>query len=632
MREDNYWKRLQSQKLSRRRLLAGTVAAGAGAAGLAVVGCGGEEEGPAAATPAAATPTAVAGGQPPLTTVGTRGGTNRGFNYDSLVLDTRDPHQTRLGPMYNTQSYIFSKVLNYFDEIEQIMWPDLSSDADGNPAMPEQVDDLTYVIRVRPNARFHDTPKIRQDWPDTAGRPVTAEDVKYSIERQLNTESPKSALYYRRYQWETIDNIEVVDDHTLRITTKKPCSPFVHFLADRNAFIIPRELVDPDTDDMDADNKMVGSGPFLFDKVEALRILRVVRNPDWFAADDNPENMGTGRPFLDAVEISYPPESDSVVETAFKTKQVDGAGFTDQGNTYRVFDGVPGLELDEGTGTTGGLASSVLIDRPPFNDIRLRKAISQAMDRHALGEQLFPAAPGHPRFLLSGPVCWPITRWAVPQDKLATYPGYRYGPGERDEDIADAIKLFEAAGGPESLSTIRILFTSIPPTIPEKVLPQVVRQLEQNLKVKVQADVDRTGYTEIIACLSRAIGGAPAEACALTFSYDNGFTDLDDWLYAYHHSEGGLNASRVADELLDQWLEDQRGEFDYEKRREIGLKIQDRLLTEILNGYRYFNDIGRGVRRPYVKNSRNWPWFGVAYWFANVWLDSTDPQFQGRPG
>jgi peptide/nickel transport system substrate-binding protein len=628
MREGNYWTRLRTQKLSRRRLLAGAVAAGAGAAGLAAVGCGGGEEGGGGA--GGATPTAVVGGQPTLTSAAVRGGTYRGFNYDSLVLDTRDPHQTRLGPMYNTQSYIFSKVLNYFDETQQIIWPDLSSDADGNPAMPEQVDDLTYVIRVRPTARFHDTPQIQQDWPETAGRPVTAEDIKFSIERQVNPQSPKRALYYRRHQWETVDKIEVVDDHTLRITTKKPCSPFIHFLADRNSFIIPRELVDPSTDDMNADNKMVGSGPFILDELKALQKLRVVRNPNWFAADDNPENMGTRRPFLDAVEISYPPESDSVVETAFKTKQVDAAGFTDQGNLYRVMEEVAGVELGE-IGTSGGLASALLIDRPPFNDVRVRKAVNQAQDRHALGEQMYPAAAGHPRVLLSGTICWPVVRWAIPQDKLATYPGYRFGPGERDADIADARQLFEAAGGRDGVGPINILFSTIPPTISQKVLPQVVRQLEQNLGAEIQTAVDQTGYTEIIACLSRAIAGAPAEGCVFTWSFDNGFTDLDDWLYSYFHTGGGLNSYPLSDELVDQWLDDQRAEFDYEKRREIGWKIQDRLQAEIVPGYRYFNDIGRSLRRPYTKNARNWPWFGPAYWFANVWLDSTHADFSGRP-
>jgi len=354
-----------------------------------------------------------------------------------------------------------------------------------------------------------------------------------------------------------------------------------------------------------------------------------VRNPDWFAADDNPEGIGTGRPFLDAVEITYPPESDSVLETAFKTKQVDVVTFTDQGNTYRVFDEIAGLRMTE-IGITGGLASAFLIDRPPFNDVRLRRAVSWGQDRNAIGEQMFPPAPGHPRFLLSGAIGWPIVRWAIPQEQLATYRGYRYGPGEREEDIAEARKLFEAAGGREGVGPIRILFSSIPPTIPEKALPQVERQLNENLGAEVQTDIDRTGYTEIIACLSRAIAGSPAEACVFTWSYDNGFTDLDDWLYSYFHSKGGLNSYPLTDELIDQWLDDQREEFDYEARREIGLKIQDRL-DEILPGMRYVNNIQRSLQRPYLRNGREWPWFGVAYWFANVWLDANDPQFQGRP-
>lgn len=623
MRADNYWKRLREGRVSRRRLLAGAATAGAGAAGLALVGCGGEGE------DGTAEPTAVTTGQPPLEPVVTRGGTVRSFNYDSLVLDTRDPHQTRLGPMYNIQSRVFSKILNYFDEFQQIMWPDLSAGADGGPGMPEQVDELTYIIRLRPNARFHDTPTIRRDFPQTAGRPVVADDVKFSIERQINPDSPKRALYYRRHQWETVDKIEVVDDHTLRITTKKPCAPFIHFLADRNSFIIPGELVDEETDEMNADEKMVGSGPFMLDRLEALRIARWVRNPDWFAADDNPEGMGTGRPFVDAVEVTYPPESDSVIETAFKTKQVDSVTFEDQGNHFRVFDEVPGLRMVD-VGLTGGLASALLIDRPPFNDVRVRKAVAWAQDRNALGEQAYPPPPGYPRFLLSGSIAWPIVRWATPQEDLAKVRGYRYGPGEREEDIAEARKLWEAAGGSDGVGPIRILFSTVPPWIAEKILPQVERQLRENLGAEVRSEVDQTGYTEIIACLSRSIGGAPSEGCVFTWSFDNGFTDLDDWLYAYFHSEGGLNSYPLRDDLIDQWLDEQREEFEYEKRRELGLQIQDRL-TEILPGMRYFNAIQRTLQRPYLRNGLSWPWFGAGYWSANVWLDSSDPQFQGRP-
>ena len=130
----------------------------------------------------------------------------------------------------------------------------------------ETPDNLTYIVKVRPNVRFHDTEKIRKDFPQVAGRELTAEDVRYSIERQLNTESPKAGLYYRMGQWETLDKIELIDPMTIKFVTKRPTAPFIHYLADTHNFIIARELVDPDEDDMDSPDKMIGTGPFILDK------------------------------------------------------------------------------------------------------------------------------------------------------------------------------------------------------------------------------------------------------------------------------------------------------------------------------------------------------------------------------
>src|SRR3990172_8598240 len=171
MERDSYWHRL-NQRLSRRRVLGGMAT---GAAGVALAACaggkkGGEEtEGGGAATP-------QPGEQPPLTKAASRGGTYRALGYDPLALDSRDPHHTRLGPQYNVQSAVYSKLLMYEDELKQEMVADLSASPDGTgPGMPEVVDELTYVVRIRPNATFHDTPEIQSKFPDPAGRAVSPE-------------------------------------------------------------------------------------------------------------------------------------------------------------------------------------------------------------------------------------------------------------------------------------------------------------------------------------------------------------------------------------------------------------------------------------------------------------------------
>jgi ABC-type transport system substrate-binding protein len=112
----------------------------------------------------------------------------------------------------------------------------------------------------------------------------------------------------------------------LRITTKSPTAPFVHYLADTNAFIIPREVVDPAKDDMNFLDKMVGTGPFILDNFIGLQVVSCVRNPDWFAKDDLADKGLPDRPIIDAYETAWTPQDDTAIELAFRSKQIDWTG------------------------------------------------------------------------------------------------------------------------------------------------------------------------------------------------------------------------------------------------------------------------------------------------------------------
>lgn len=554
---------------------------------------------------------------------GSRGGVYRAFNFDALALDTFDPHQTQFGPVYNMHSAVFSKVLKYDDEVQQIMSPDL---ADG---MPEQVDELTYVVRLRRTARFHDTPRIRRMFPSVAGRPVTADDVKYSIERQIDPASPQRARYHRAGQWSVVERIEVEDPHTLRIVTKAPVAPFLHFLADRNAFIIPRELVDED-DEMNGPERMVGSGPFMLDEFKPVEVVRVVRNPQWFAADDLRDSLGAGRPFLDGYESLWDPQSDSTMEAAFLDRQVDVASFLDQSNIERVVRDRPELVLLE-WGIAGYVNTRLRVDRPPFEDERVRRALHLAVDRKRLAEQIFKGSPGKRGFQLSGPVAWPIVRWAIPQEDLEKKPGYRADPEGRAEDQAEARKLWEAAKSDgRAPDVIEALFAGQPRFIPEVALPEMQRMLMETLGVRVQAQVDGTGYTRLFQCLSRNRASDSEGTCAFTWGFDNGWIDLDDWVYPYFHSQGTMNSFGLRDDQLDAMLEAQRREFDFDRRRELGLNIQHFLLDRVNARLEYASPVARALLWPYVKNAFTSTWLGDNFRFADVWLDRSDPSIQGR--
>jgi peptide/nickel transport system substrate-binding protein len=616
MDADGYWARLGKRRISRRRLLGGAVVAGAGLAAAPLVGCGGGEGGgEEPATAATSTPVAGVGRIEPATTPG---GTMRFFTYEALPLDTLDPHQSQFGPLGNLHSSDFSKVLQYWDTYEGVIETDLAQ------TMPEQPDDLTYIIKLWPNVTFHDTPQIRDNLKDIApgvpGRQLTAEDVKYSIERQVNEQSPKSALFYRKIQWETVDQIEVIDPLTLRITTKRPTAAFVHYLADTYAYIIAKELVDPETDEMNAIERMVGTGPFMLDKFVALQISRGVRNPNWFGKDLKADQGLTGRPFVDAYEALWIPADYTAREVAFRSKQVDTLWVDDPDTAARVA-GELGLVADQSL-SNGPVATRILVDdsptaTTPFKDVRLRKAISLAVDRNEMIQQMLLGG-AYP----CGPVSQALKKWAFTPAELASKAGYRFGAEERAEDLSEAKRLWEAAGG-DAIGSVPLVYAGIPEYI-ANFFPQLQAKLKQVLGLEIEGELDATGYT-------RLAEGTLNKSLVMTFNFDNGWNDPEDYLYPYFHSKGPKNSFNLVDPTLDSMLEDMRGEMDYERRRELCLEIQDYLLDEVVAMPIWVSPINTNVEWSYHKNIWRQPWYGASFLRAIVWLDHNDPNWQGRP-
>jgi peptide/nickel transport system substrate-binding protein len=538
----------------------------------------------------------------------TRGGTLRWFSWHAMPLDTMDPHQSQLGPLFATHSAIFSKVLQYEDPYEGVIGIDLAEN------MPETPDGTTFIVKIHPDVRFHDTGKIRKQFPDTAGRQLTADDIKYSIERQVNKQSPKSALFYRSYQWETVDKIEVVDPLTLRIIAKKPTATMFHYLADTNAFIIAKELVDAQSDDMNSVDKMVGSGPWILDKFVALQMVRCVRSPNWFAKDRLVAQGLPDRPILDAYEIPWTPQDDTAIEAAFTTKQVDLAGYVDQTNVDRVA-GSLGVPISEEP-QSGFPNSRILVaDSPgavtPFKDFRLRQAISIAADR--MWQQWF---------MLGSPVGQASKAWALPLDQLTKKRGYRFKREEREEDLVEAKRLWEAGGGPD-IGPVQAYYSGIPDWT-KNAWPHFQKMMMDNLGLELKGKIDPTGYTELAqAALQKSV--------IFSFNYDNGYLDLDDSLYPYFHSTGIKNSFNLNDPKLDEMLEAQRAEFDVERRRQLGYDIQNYLLDSVLARLDWVAQVWRGGIWPYLRNYLPEPWYGFNFRMANYWLDSTHPTFEGRP-
>jgi peptide/nickel transport system substrate-binding protein len=470
--------------------------------------------------------------------------------------DTLDPFQTQYGPIYSAHSSVFSKVLRYESIEDRVIVPDLAT------AMPETPDQLTYIVHLRPGVRFQQPSKVLGGSPSAeeqaiGGRELTAEDVKYSFERQVNENSPRRALFQRAAQFQTIESIRVVDPLTLEIRTKRPTAPFIHFLANTNSFIVPREVVD-DTDQMNRPAAMIGTGPFIWKEQIALQVMRMVRNPDWFGWDE----PGLDRPYVDGYESLFIYD-DASIEAAFRTKKLDSAFQVNNAQWVKdLRQQEPGL-ISTDTGFSAWVKAAFIVDQPPYSDLKLRKAIHLATDRRQIVDALWQGY-GRPQ----GPVSWVLKQWALPEEELLTLPGYRVGTQERQEDEQEARRLYEAAGSPE----LFITFGDQPGYVPA-FAPQYKRKLEEVLGAKVDYQV--RAYA--IMNEANVRGEMP-----FTWRYDNGWIDLDDWVYPYFHSGSSANVSRVSDAQLDSLLDAQREAFDFEERQQIGYQIQRYLLENVL--------------------------------------------------
>lgn len=576
--------RLGEKRVSRRWML-GAMGATAGAAGLAALRCSdGDGDSPAP------TPTEIENETPgasptPRQQDGKRGETLRFTGFVARD-QTFDPHKTQAGPFYGHQALIYSRLLAYQDQAKGAIVPDLAA------AMPEMPDGQTMVFRLNPNARWHELAPLN-------GRSVTAADVKYSIERQLAGDQS----FVRKAQWSVIDGIDIPNERTVTFKLKSPMAALHHLFADAHSFIVAPE-VSGDKNDIGS-TAQVGSGPFQWVEWVDGRHASVRRNPNWHGGDR--------RPNLDGVSLVQP-ASTATVEGALRTREVDAA------TVGRVLADKLKKAIPQLTETTVGhsqfFGMRFSLGNDPFNDLRFRSAVTIALDRRAMIDKFFGGSGG-----VNPWVSWPMTDWALPETELTTSPGYRPGAGGRGEDLREARALLEAFKSEKKLKDDLPLF----------VLQETEAALEFGATIKAQL-AESLGLEQVrvvplpLAELARLLltGEAPWAAAP-----DNGWIDLDDWVYPYFHANGTKNSFPLRDAEMTAMIDAQRVELDKNARREIGYNIQRRLLA--LNvGVNLVSERVVSLAWPYVKGFPLDTADGYQHRFADCWIDQADPTFRGR--
>ncbi|MBM3218691.1 MAG: ABC transporter substrate-binding protein [Candidatus Rokubacteria bacterium] len=447
-----------------------------------------------------------------------------------------------------------------------------------------QPNDTTYVFKLRRGVRWHPKPPVN-------GRELTSADVKYSIERFLTVKGNPSA-----YMLRAIDRVEAPDAYTVRIVLKEPNVWFLEMLANpMTCAIVAREAVEKFGDLKKAET-VVGTGPWMLESHRPNQGLTFVRHPRYFQP---------GLPYIDRVEMAIDEDNASRISSFLAGKYDLGYEFPGAiGRTdwIQIKDTVkqrrPTLRTAEFVSNVE-LHISMRTDQKPFNDVRVRQAISLAVNRQGIIDQI---AEGVGVFNPAIPAAF--KDWALPIDQLGE--GAKYFKHDR----AEARRLLAAAGYPNGFPA-SLCYATYGSTA----IMDTVQLLAKDLKeVGIDTKIDQREYGAFIAtCYFGKFD-------SMTYGPQTPFLDPDNFVYGMHYPGEMKNQSYVDDPAVTDLLVRQRRTPDLVRRREVLAELQRYLAKQ-----QYYVQVPSGVNIAVWENAlKNYgPNLGYDYGgrLTAAWLD-----------
>lgn len=479
---------------------------------------------------------------------------------------TLDPHLSGDAASAEYVVEIYSGLMAYDQELNLI--PDIAE------SYQVSDDGTVYTFQLRDNAVFQD------------GKPITAEDFKWSLERACDpaTGSHTADTYLGdivgcrdklQGQADEVSGVKVVDDLTLEITIDEPKGFFLAKMTYPTAYVLDRENVESDPEWFTSPN---GSGPFRVDTfAPAEGAIILSRNDNYYRNPmptlervifvlGNPVNQMTG--YVDGLD------SLGLEGWHYDAIQVGTA------NMSQVTDPNNPLNKDLHTNNTFSVFYiGFNVNKPPFDDAKVRQAFNLALDKQRMI-----------RLVSQGTL--PVANGIVP-------PGM---PGYENPDLSDfefdpeqALQLIaESSYGdvtdlPEITLNVSGDGSAVGP-----IVEAVVQSYMDNLGVEVS--VEQTPWSEFLADLNGP--DLPYQMYQLGWIAD--YPDPQNFLEVLFHSDSAQNHGGYSNPKVDALLEDARGTLDAKKREQLYQQAEQLILEDAAWVPLYF-DVENWLVKPYVQ-------------------------------
>ncbi|MDO8614494.1 MAG: ABC transporter substrate-binding protein [Dehalococcoidia bacterium] len=526
MEESNYWTRLSRRRISRRALLGAGATTALGGAAAVVVGCGGGgNEGPNGVTGTA---------RPTRSGVGPFAGGSLTFGRGIAALGI-DPHLDLTG--LDIDSLLYSYLYDWRPGTEEMVFNNLAT-AFEQPD-PEH---LQFIFTLRPGVKIH------QGGPG-AGEEMTSEDCKQTfIRRGVSLTAPDKRFPHKIAGSANPEDLgpalQTPDKYTFSFNMKEPFVPALREMANATWAIVPAKVIEKFPS---LSQTGFGSGPFMLEEFRGAERIVLKKHPEYFLAP---------RPWLDGLTYIVITENSSLL-SAFENGQhdVNGAFLTKK----------DAEDLQNNGDIVVGKAPSLFYPvihmkmKPPFSDVRVRKAIDLALDRDEM-IAIIQAGEGN----YNGPIQWPQEKWALPQEELRAF--YKSDPEQ-------AKSILEEAGYGDGFSAKMKVPKLTGPSVVGDIAALIQAQLER-ANIHVQRD-----EVELGAFIGNTLLPGNFE---MAF-FPNLPYDEPDRPLAFYHSlgvTGSGNWTNYRNKELDKIIDAQSREFDEAKRKELIFQAQRMILEE----------------------------------------------------
>jgi peptide/nickel transport system substrate-binding protein len=398
-------------------------------------------------------------------------------------------------------------------------------------------DHSTYTFKLHEGVKFHD------------GSDLTSADVKASWDRIISP--PEGVVSPRRSYYDMIKSVEAPDRYTVVFRLHYPSPSFLTMIAHPANFILAKKYLDQDVNYYRGHE--MGTGPF--------KLKNYVRG-SYIELERNPEYWKKGLPYLDGIKYFI------VKDTSARAKAIRS------GRVDVEFRGLPPSEADAIKAQIGDKVAvaypkaivqwgvAVNVDKKPFDDERVRQALTLAIDRYDMAKTLAPLTG----LETVGGLAHPDTPWGLKPEELLELPGY----GRNHEaNLHEAKRLLAEAGYPDGFKTVLTNRNVKLPYIDMGVyLISSWKKIgiEAEHKLEESATWSKTRLTRDFELLVDPYGSATVgDPDELLVKFTTGSSD--NW---------GRFSEPVADKLFVQ----QKTELDEQKRIELNKELQKVILQK----------------------------------------------------